>query len=156
MKWKDMTGQERYRVVEMARKGERPIGEICRMFGVSRQALNRAMEKVSQAAMEALEPRKSGRKGKSAETQEIEELMRKTSGLEKTVDHWKMRYEIAQAFIDLTRKTPSDKKKKRLSDVRTPEKTVSEGGEETRLAVEADGADTADNAGESAALDEEA
>ena len=144
MKWKDMTGQERYRVVEMARRGERPITEICRTFSVSRQALNRAMEKASQAAMQSLETKKPGRKGKSAEEQEITEITRKTAGLQKTVEHWKTRYEVAHAFIDLMRKTnhdavPSSKKKKRLTVTRLHEKKVSESGAETRLAGHDDG-----------------
>jgi len=54
MKWK-----------EMAMRGEKPLKEICETFGVSRQALSKAIEKVSQAAMDALEPKKAGRKPKS-------------------------------------------------------------------------------------------
>jgi transposase-like protein len=161
MKWKEMTGEERYRVVEMARKGERPMTEICRTFGVSRQALSRAMEKASQAAMEALEPKRPGRKGKSAEAQEIEALTMKTTGLQKTVEHWKTRYEVAQAFIDLTREADRNaslggKKKKRLKVARFPAKEVSEPGVQTRLAAEDDGRDPGDRAGESDSLDEEA
>ena len=161
MKWKEMTGEERYRVVEMARKGERPMTEICRTFGVSRQALSRAMEKASQAAMEALEPKRPGRKGKSAEAQEIETLTKKTTGLEKTVEHWKTRYEVAQAFIDLTREanqsaSPGGKKKKRLKVARFPAKEVPEPGVQKSLAGEDDGRDAGDRAGESHSLDEEA
>ena len=161
MKWKDMTGQERYRVVEMARRGDRPITEICRTFAVSRQALNRAMEKASEAAMQSLAPKKSGRKGKSAEEQEITELTKKTTGLEKTVEHWKTRYEVAQAFIDLMRETDRDagrssRKKKRLKVTRVSEKEVSESGAETGLAGHDDSQDTGNNTRKSQTLDEEA
>lgn len=158
MKWKDMTGQERYRVVEMARRGDRPIREICRTFAVSRQALNRAMEKASQAAMQSLEPKKPGRKGKSAEAQEITELTKKTTGLQKTAEHWKTRYEVAQAFIELMRETKHDggsKKKKRLKLTGLPATKVSESGAETGLAGGDDGRDTGDRAQESHPLDEE-
>ena len=103
MDWKTMTGEERYRVVEMARKGEKSKKEICETFGVSRQTLNRALEKVEQAAMEALEPKRAGRKGKSEEEKQIMELSKRQSSLEKDVKHWKTRYEVAQAFIDITR-----------------------------------------------------
>ena len=73
MKWKEMTGQERYQVVEMARKGEKSLKEICQTFGVSRQALSKAMEKASQAAMDALEPKKTGRKPQSEQEKEMKE-----------------------------------------------------------------------------------
>jgi transposase-like protein len=160
MKWKEMTGQERYRVVEMARRGESPMTEICRTFTVSRQALNRAMEKTSQVAMQSLEPRKPGRKGKSAEAQEITELMRETTVLQKTVKHWKTRYEVAHAFIELMRKpnhdtVPSVKKKKRLKVTRLPAKKVFESGAETGLAKHDDGRNTGDSIEESQPLDEE-
>jgi transposase-like protein len=103
MKWKDMTGEERYRVVEMAQKGEQPLAEICRTFEVSRQTLHKAMAQVSLAAVQALEPQRPGRKGRSREELRIGELTKKTTGLEKEVNHWKRRYEVAQAFIDLSR-----------------------------------------------------
>jgi transposase-like protein len=125
MQWKEMTGEEKYRVVEMARKGEKPIKEICRTFGVSRQALSKAMEKVSRAAVDALELKKPGRKAKTEQDQEISILSKRHTSLEKEVSHWKMRYEVAQAFIDLTREEErrqhrKGKKKKR----RRPEKEV--------------------------------
>jgi len=125
MQWKEMTGEEKYRVVEMARKGEKPIKEICRTFGVSRQALSKAMEKVSRAAVDALEPKKPGKKARTEQDQEISILSRRHTSLEKELSHWKMRYEVAQAFIDLTRgderrQRREGKKKKR----RRPEKEV--------------------------------
>ena len=113
MRWKDMTGEERYRVVEMARRGERPLVEICRTFEVSRQSLHKAMERVSQAAAKALEPQSPGRKSKSQEQLQIGELMKTTTGLEKKVEHWKMRYEVAQAFIDLSREAEQKEKRNR-------------------------------------------
>ena len=120
VQWKEMTGKEKYRVVEMARKGEKPIKEICRTFGVSRQALSKAMEKVSQAAMNALEPKSPGRKAKTEEEQEISILSKESISLKKEVGHWKMRYEVAQTFIDLMREedkrlSRGEKKKKRKS-----------------------------------------
>ena len=120
MQWKEMTGEEKYRVVEMARKGEKPIKEICRTFGVSRQALSKAMEKVSRAAVEALEPKKPGRKATTEQDQEISILSKRHTFLAKELNHWKTRYEVAQAFIDLTREDErrqrrEGKKKKRRS-----------------------------------------
>jgi transposase-like protein len=104
MKWKDLGGEERYRIVEMVRKGEMTIKEICEAFGVTRQALRQAVEKADQASVEALEPRKRGRKPRKLEEQEASELMREKSSLEKEVDHWKQKYEVARTFIELERK----------------------------------------------------
>jgi len=104
MKWKDLSGEERYRVVQMARKGEVPVKELCKTFGVSRQSLKIAMEKVDQAAMEALEPKSPGRKGKSKEQARAEAMKLKKDSLERELDRWKQKYEIAMTFVDLHRK----------------------------------------------------
>jgi hypothetical protein len=111
--------------------------------------------------MQSLEPKKPGRKGKSVEAQAITELTRKTDGLQKTVEHWKTRYEVAQAFIDLMRGANHDavlgsKKKKRLKLTRRPAKEVSESGGKTGLAGRDDGGDTGDRIQKSHPLDEEA
>jgi hypothetical protein len=76
------------------------------------------MEKVSRAAVDALEPKKSGRKAKTEEEQEISILSKQSTSLKKELNQWKTRYEVAQAFIDLTREeerrlSREEKKKKR-------------------------------------------
>jgi transposase-like protein len=104
MKWKDLKGEERYRVVEMARKGDVPIRELCRTFGVSRQALKTAMDKADQAAMEALEPKSPGRKARSMEEDQVSRVMEENISLRKDLDQWKQKYEIAITFLDLHQK----------------------------------------------------
>jgi transposase-like protein len=104
MKWKDLSGEERYRVVQMARKGEMPIRELCRTFGVSRQTLNEAMEKADLAAMAELEPKPPGRKGPTPEKAALTEAKKEKSSLEKELDLWKTKYEIAMTFVELQRK----------------------------------------------------
>jgi transposase-like protein len=99
--WQNMTSEEKYRVVKMARSGEMQIKEICEAFGVTRQTLNKAIEKVEQAALTALEPKSRGRKPKTEEAQKITELSKKHASLEKEVDHWKTRYEVAQKYISI-------------------------------------------------------
>ena len=79
MKWKDLNGEARYRVVQMAREGKVSIKALCRSFGVSRQSLKTAMDKADQAAMEALTPKKE-------------------------LDGWKQKYEIAMTFVDIHKK----------------------------------------------------
>ena len=104
MKWKDLSGEERYRVVQLARKGEVPVQELCRTFGVSRQSLKVAMEKADRAAMEALTPKSPGRKGRSKEEAEADAMRRKKDSLERELDRWKQKYEIAMTFVELHRK----------------------------------------------------
>ena len=74
MKWKDLNGEARYRVVQMVREGKVSIKALCRSFGVSRQSLRTAVDKADQAAMEALTPKSPGRKSKSKEQAEVEAM----------------------------------------------------------------------------------
>ncbi len=104
MNWKDLSGPERYRVLDLARKGEMSIREICQAFGVSRQALSRAMERADQASIEALEPRRPGRKPKPEGEVKSRELVARQEGLEKELAHWKQKYEVARTFLELERK----------------------------------------------------
>jgi transposase-like protein len=103
LKWKELSGQERYRVVMLARKGEVPVRELCKSFGVSRQTLYRAMEAADQAAMEALERKKPGRKPVPVSEVEAKELTASNANLKKEIDHWKTKYEVAKTFIELER-----------------------------------------------------
>ena len=104
MKWKDLNGEARYRVVQMAREGKVPIKALCRSFGVSRQTLKTAMDKADQAAMEALTPKSPGRKGKSKEQAEAGAMKQEKDLLEKELDRWKQKYEIAMTFVDIHKK----------------------------------------------------
>lgn len=160
MQWKEMTGPERYQVVEMARRGKKSLKEICETFGVSRQVLSKAMEKVSQAAMEALEPHRSGRKGKSPEEKQVAELSQRASSLEKDVHHWKTRFEVAQAFIELTREQErrertEAKKKKRFKPSQGAKGSVDRSGKTARLAPVDDGRGAGHREEEPQAVDKE-
>ena len=99
----ELSGQERYRVVMLARKGDVKIRQLCQTFGVSRQTLYRALEAADQASMEALEPKKRGRKAIPVSEVQARELTQSNSGLQKELAHWKMKYEVAKTFIDLER-----------------------------------------------------
>lgn len=103
LKWKELSGQERYRVVMLARNGEVSVGELCRTFGVSRQTLYRAMEAADQAAMEALEPKKRGRRPIPVSEVQTKELTTSNATLKKELEHWKTKYEVAKTFIELER-----------------------------------------------------
>lgn len=108
LKWTQLTGQERYRVVMLARKGDIEVSELCKTFGVSRQTLYRAMEAVDQASMAALEPKKPGRKPTPVSEMRAQELTTSNTSLQKELDHWKMKYEVAKTFIDLERQLDQD------------------------------------------------
>ena len=103
LKWKELSGQERYRVVMLARQGEVTVRELCQSFGVSRQTLYRAMEAADQAAMEALEPKQRGRKPTPVSEVQTKELTASNANLQKELDHWKTKYEVAKTFIELER-----------------------------------------------------
>ena len=109
MKWKEMSAEERYRVVEMARTGQIPKTELSRKLGISRQTLDNAIKKADQAALEALTPKERGRKGKSEQDIELEAMKRQQAKLEKELKDWKTKYEIAKAFIDLQRRLDEGK-----------------------------------------------
>jgi transposase-like protein len=102
--WKELNGQERYRIVELARKGRVTISELCKTFGVSRQTLYRAMEAADQASAEALEPKKRGRKPRPEIELQASELKAGNADLEKQLKHWKTKYQVARTLLDLERK----------------------------------------------------
>ena len=104
VKWQELSGEERYRVVEMARKGQVTISELCKTFGVSRQTLYRAMEAADRASATALEPKKRGRKPRPASAARTEELEASNAGLNKQLEHWKTKYQVARTLLDLERK----------------------------------------------------
>jgi transposase len=122
MKWQELSGEERYRVVELARKGEISIRELCRTFGVSRQTLYRTMEAADRAAIEALEPKKRGRKPRPASELKTEELESEKATLAEELKRWRQKYEVAKTILDLERKAergerlPGERGKKRRPD----------------------------------------
>ena len=104
VKWQELSGEERYRVVELARKGQVAISELCKTFGVSRQTLYRAMAAADQASAKALEPKQRGRKPRPVSAARTEELEASNAGLHKQLEHWKTKYQVARTMLDLERK----------------------------------------------------
>ena len=104
LKWKALSGEERYRVVEMARKGQVAIRELCQTFGVSRQTLYRAMAAADRASAQALELKPRGRKPKPANEVRTTELEAGNAELSKQLEHWKTKYQVVRTLLDLERK----------------------------------------------------
>jgi len=104
LKWKALSGEERYRVVEMARKGQVAISELCKTFGVSRQTLYRAMAAADRASTEALELKPRGRKPKPANEVRTTQLEAGNAELTKQLEHWKTKYQVVRTLLDLERK----------------------------------------------------
>jgi transposase-like protein len=135
LKWKALSGEERYRVVEMARKGQLAISELCQTFGVSRQTLYRAMAAADRASMEALELKPRGRKPKPASEVRTTELEAGNAELSKQLEHWKTKYQVVRTLLDLERKLergeplPGEegKKKKQRKKGQTPTRSRSRG-----------------------------
>ena len=119
LKWKALGGEERYRVVEMARQGQVAIRELCQTFGVSRQTLYRAMAAADRASAQALELKPRGRKPKPASEVRTTELEAGNAELSKQLEHWKTRYQVVRTLLDLERKVergeplPGEEGKKR-------------------------------------------
>jgi transposase-like protein len=148
MKWKDLNGEVRYSVVQMAREGKVPIKALCRSFGVSRQTLKTAMDKADQAAMEALTPKSPGRKGKSKEQVKAEAVKKEKDLLEKELGRWKQKYEIAMTFVEIHKKLlnreafseePQEPKrpgkKKKRKGIRNPRSAKTAGADRTGTRV---------------------
>ena len=104
LKWKELSGEERYRVVEMARKGQVAISELCQTFGVSRQTLYRAMAAADRASAQALELKPRGRKPKPVSEVRTTELEAGNAELSKELEHWKTKYQVVRTLLDLERK----------------------------------------------------
>jgi len=104
VKWKELSGRERYGVVEMARKGELAVSEVCKTFGISRQTLHRAMREADRASAEALDPKRRGRKPPILSEVRASELEASQAELHKELEHWKTKYQVARTLLDLERK----------------------------------------------------
>jgi len=102
--WKEMTGEERYQVVEMALSGKAEVAELSRTFEMSRQTLYRAMGTASRGAAEALEPKRPGRKTQPHSELKVSELQKDKGRLEKDLKHMTQRYEVAKTILELERK----------------------------------------------------
>jgi transposase-like protein len=104
LKWRDLDGQQKYEVVELARKQGMQVKELCRAFGVSRQTLYRAMETADKAAIEALSPKPKGRPPVPLPQKDIRALRARNKELEQDLKRQKLKNEVAQALLNLQRK----------------------------------------------------
>ncbi len=124
VKWEELDGEARYRIIEMALDGHMKMKDICEAFGVSRQTLSRAMETVRKAAAEALEPKAPGRKPTPASEVQRKELESQRADAEKDRDKWKARYEVTRTLLDLylkyDREVAPQEEKKRPPEKKEP------------------------------------
>ncbi len=104
LKWRDLDGQQKYEVVELARKQGVQVKELCQAFGVSRQTLYRAMETADKAAIKALSPKPKGRPPVPLPQKDIQALRARNKELEQDLKRQKLKNEVAQALLDLQRK----------------------------------------------------
>ncbi len=132
MQWKDLSAEERYRVVEMAMTGQATVKELSRSFGASPKTLYKAIEEARAGAITALEPKKPGRKPTPSSERQASESEKEKEAITRELEHWKTKYEIAKTFLDLQRQDlpttqapspaqallPGKKKKSRLRRLR--------------------------------------
>jgi hypothetical protein len=83
-------------------------------------------------------------------------LAKKSISLQKEMKHWKMRYEVAQAFIELAREQELREKKKETAAQRRAAGAAREPGSKSSLAPADDGGDAPDRDAEPGTVDEEA
>jgi transposase-like protein len=103
-RWQELTGADRWEVIQQARRKEIPVTDLCRMFGITRQTLYRAMEAADQAAQDALAPKSPGRKKKPASELEVASLQEKLSAQQKELARWQQKYEVLQTLRKLEQK----------------------------------------------------
>lgn len=103
MKWQQLEPDQRYQIVEMALAGKAKTADLCKTFGMSRQTLYRAMDLARKGAMEALTPKAAGRPAKPESQVREEELEKRLSLQGKELEHWKTKFEVATALLELER-----------------------------------------------------
>lgn len=104
VKWQDLGAEERLALIEQIWEGRVTKSQLCRTFGMSRQVLHRAMEAAKQAAQEALEPKRPGRKPPTPDQERIAELEAAMARKERELARAQQKYEIAQTLLDLQRR----------------------------------------------------
>lgn len=157
LRWQDLSGEERYRVIELLRKGEVAVKELCRTFGVSRQTLYRAAEAADQASVAALTPKRRGRKPEPANQKQLSQLESQKKALQKNLERMSQKYEIAQALLDLQRKAERDErlpgeKKNRRSKKRPSPRGAGTAGTKTAMADSDDSQSAGSDGGSSGEL----
>jgi transposase-like protein len=103
-RWQELTGEERWEVIEEVRQGRIRVTELCRRFQINRQTLYRALQAAERGAQEALEPKVAGRKKKSRSEQQVDRLQEELAQREKELDRWRQRYEVTKTLLGLERK----------------------------------------------------
>ena len=74
IRWQDLAGPERLKLIEQLWQGRMTKSELCRTLHMSRQVLHRATVAAQEAAQEALEPKRPGRKTPTEDQARITEL----------------------------------------------------------------------------------
>jgi len=144
-------------VIEVMRKGQVEIKELCKSFGDSRQTLYRALEATDKASVEALTRKRRGRKAQPASEKQVKELQGEKKKLEKDLHRMSQRYEIAQTLLDLQRQAeqgkrlPGEKKNLRPADSADP-KSLFTRRRPTRMARTDDGSSVGSEYGGSVPL----
>jgi transposase-like protein len=104
VKWQDLGAEERLALIEQVWQGRVTKSQLCRTFQMSRQVLHKAMQAVTEAATQALEPRRPGRKPPTEQEERIAALEAAMSRKDFELKRAQQKYEVAQALLDLQRK----------------------------------------------------
>lgn len=159
VRWQQLSGEQRYRVLELLNKGAVEVAELSRTFGVSRQTLYRALAMAQAAGIAALTPKPAGRKPPPAAQQKLTELQTEKKKLERELLLTRQKYEVAEALLDLQRRLDRGEslpgeKKARNRPSRTDTSGAGPTGGGKRMVPSSDGGDTGDHAGSAGPVDE--
>jgi len=130
--WKEMNSEQRYKIVEMVKDGVMSMKEICEMCSVSRTTLNKAVDTVEQAAMEALEPKSPGRR-KKEENPLITQLTKENESLKKKAKDWEAKFRFMEAYNDVMSKPTEKQRTKRAEQLLTEEERRQRRNKKKRL-----------------------
>ena len=104
LEWKNLDGQQKYEIVELARKPETSVTDLCKTFQISRKTLYRAMDIADAAAAAALTAKPKGRPPNPVMQKEVKDLHVRNRKLESDLKRERLKNEVAQALLELHRK----------------------------------------------------
>jgi transposase-like protein len=119
VRWRDLTGSERLGLIEQVQQGRISQAELCRTFGMSRQVLHKAIRTAAEAAEQALERKRPGRKPPSESDEKIKELEQQLRQKERDLKRLAQKLEVTQTLMELERKLdrgetlPGEKKRRK-------------------------------------------
>jgi hypothetical protein len=119
MKWQDLDAGQRYEMLQMIRLGKTTVPHLAETLSVTKATLYEALKAAEEAAKAALVPGRPGRKPRPEAEVQVSDLLEEKAKLEKLVQEWQTKYEVAKTLLDFERLVdsggalPGEKKRRR-------------------------------------------